>query len=121
MAEPIATGIAFVREACAGTEVWTIWDGGGLPTAMTRQGETAIPFWSSEWRAWAFIESAAQYGEYHPRNVPLLVFLDELLPAFDSHGLRVGTNWEAPGAVGHDANAAGVAAAIRALKDAGIG
>lgn len=116
MTDPTAPAVAFVREVCALEEVWTIWDGEGFPTATTASGDTAIPFWSTERRARALIESAGEYGDYHPRRIPLETFLGDWIPAFERQDLRVGMNWEGLRAIGHDAPAANVAAAIRAVR-----
>lgn len=116
MPDPTALAVAFVREICAHGEVWTIWDGDGFPTATTATNHAAIPFWSTERRAWALIESAEEYRDYHPRRIPLETFLDEWLPAFEQQDLRVGMNWQGLRAIGHDAPAANVAAAIRSIS-----
>ncbi len=116
MTDHAAPAVAFVREVCAFGGVWTIWDGDGFPTATTATDHTAIPFWSSERRAWALIESADEYRDYHPRRIPLETFLSDWLPAFERQDLRVGMNWQGLRAIGHDARAERVAAAINAVS-----
>lgn len=100
MIDPTAPAVAFVREVCALGEVWTTWDGDGFPTATTATGHTSIPFWSAERRAWALIESADEYRDYHPPRIPLETFLDVWLLAFELQDLRVGMNWEGLHAIG---------------------
>lgn len=93
---------AFYREVAKTKSVWTIRDTDGFPTSTNASGETAMPFWSTESRARAVIDSVDAYAGFSPHRLDLEEFRSGWLPGLDRDGLFVGLNWSGERAVGFD-------------------
>ena len=93
---------AFYREVAKTRSLWTIRDTDGFPTSTNASGERAMPFWSTERRARAVIDSLDAYAGFSPHRLDLEEFRSRWLPGLDRDGLFVGLNWSGERAVGFD-------------------
>jgi hypothetical protein len=107
---------AFVSEVLEGARVWGIRDKGGFPTSTNASGETAMPFWSSEKRVMAAINTSPAYRDFEPVPIELSEFVERWLPGLKKDGLHCGLNWSGKRATGYDLTPADVLTRLTANK-----
>jgi len=107
---------AFFRELHVKGEVWAISDEGGFPTSTNASGQTAMPFWSMESRAFKVIDNVSAYRGFKVERIPLDKFLRNWLPGLAKDGLFVGINWSGERATGYDMHPDDVAKRLASMQ-----
>ena len=93
---------AFYRDVAKQRKVWTIRDDAGFPTSTTRDGKTAMPFWSSLSRVKKIISTVPAYAGFKPYELSWDDFCKAWVPGLTKDGLLVGVNWSGKKAIGYD-------------------
>ena len=93
MAVEPALGESFIREACAGGEIWSISSADGAPAVERSDGEIAVPFWSRADRATGFVITVATFRGFEAQAIALDTWLLGWLPQLAECGYVLGLNW----------------------------
>ena len=93
MAVEPALGESFIREACAGGEIWSISSADGAPAVERSDGEIAVPFWSRADRATGFVITVATFRGFEAQAIALDTWLLGWLPQLAECGNVLGLNW----------------------------
>ena len=64
MSQSAGQADAFFREVVAHGEVFAIRDDSGFPAPVNREGERAMPFWSSRRRAEKVVKATQAYEDF---------------------------------------------------------
>lgn len=74
--------------------IYTIQDEQGIPTTENSEGEPTMPFWSSEEKAQAFIQTTAGYEKFAVLAINWDQFAEKWVPGLDRDKLLAGLNWQ---------------------------
>ncbi|MBB2754999.1 UNVERIFIED_ORG: hypothetical protein GGI57_005737 [Rhizobium aethiopicum] len=107
----------FFREIIAYGVLWSIRDDGGFPTSKSPEGQTVMPFWSSESRAQKIINNVVAYRGFQTYQLSLSEFMERWIPGLERDGLAVGINWSGVHATGYDMTPDNVRNRIMNVRD----
>ena len=93
---------SFYKEVAQTQIVWGIKDCSGFPAPKGTDGKRVMPFWSSESRALAIIDSLPDYKGFAPVPIPWAEFVSRWVPGLEKEKLLVGVNWSGERATGYD-------------------
>ncbi|MCO7127607.1 DUF2750 domain-containing protein [Sporolactobacillus shoreicorticis] len=102
LADDYCEGSTFFEEAVHQNKVWTIANEEGYSIATNEQGESVVPFWSSQMKIDKAINSVPAYRSDHSLEVPLNEFTSDWINELKEDDFLVGINWCGRGLMGHE-------------------
>lgn len=83
----------FYQQVAATQKLYTIMDEQGIPTPQGEDGQAAMPFWSTEGKALAFIQANAGYQAFKPYEIDYEIFKEKWFEGLVQDDLLVGLDW----------------------------
>ncbi|NTS76773.1 DUF2750 domain-containing protein [Catenovulum sp. SM1970] len=105
----------FYQQVASDLNLFTIRDEQGIPTPNNSENIKAMPFWSSQALAQAYLEQAEGFANFEILPISWADFSEKWVPGMWRDGLCAGINWQATAESQIDVELDELVEAIKAL------